>query len=45
MCHSAAKGNLDQIEKLVQQGASVGACDYDKRSALHLAAAEGHFEV
>jgi ankyrin repeat protein len=45
MCHSAAKGNLEQIQKLVAKGASVDACDYDKRSALHLSAAEGHYEV
>ena len=33
------------IRNLVAKGASVDACDYDRRSALHLAAAEGHEKV
>ncbi|EKX43131.1 hypothetical protein GUITHDRAFT_73307 [Guillardia theta CCMP2712] len=45
MCNAAAKGDLAQIKNLVAKGASVNACDYDRRSALHLAAAEGHDKV
>jgi glutaminase len=33
------------LRKLVGRGADVNAFDYDKRSALHLAAAEGHAEA
>ena len=42
---AAAKGDLNMIRNLVAKGASVDACDYDRRSALHLAAAEGHEKV
>eukprot|EP00960_Hanusia_phi_P051994 761167-Hanusia_phi.AAC.1 len=45
MCNAAAKGDVAQIKNLVAKGASVNACDYDRRSALHLAAAEGHDKV
>mmetsp|Transcript_14681 Transcript_14681/g.29445 ORF Transcript_14681/g.29445 Transcript_14681/m.29445 type:complete len:640 (+) Transcript_14681:259-2178(+) len=45
MCNAASKGDLEEIKRLVAKGASVNACDYDRRSALHLAAAEGHDEV
>ena len=45
LCKCAAKGDLASIRKLVSAHASVDACDYDRRSALHLAAAEGHVDV
>eukprot|EP00284_Hemiselmis_tepida_P018673 CAMPEP_0174936494 /NCGR_PEP_ID=MMETSP1355-20121228/57632_1 /TAXON_ID=464990 /ORGANISM="Hemiselmis tepida, Strain CCMP443" /LENGTH=296 /DNA_ID=CAMNT_0016183275 /DNA_START=1 /DNA_END=888 /DNA_ORIENTATION=+ len=45
MCTSAAKGDLQMLKLLVGQKGSVNACDYDKRSALHLASAEGHSDV
>ena len=45
MCMAAAKGRLEEIQRLVAGGASVNAADYDHRSALHLAAAEGHDAV
>ena len=45
LCKCAAKGDLASIRKLVSARASVDACDYDRRSALHLAAAEGHVDV
>jgi ankyrin repeat protein len=46
MCKAAARGDLKSLRKLVvEQGANVDTCDYDKRSALHLAASEGHKEV
>jgi len=45
LCKAAARGDLNQIRNLVAKGASVDAHDYDRRSALHLAAAEGHEEV
>jgi ankyrin repeat protein len=45
MCASACKGDLNEIKSLFAKRASVNAADYDKRSALHLAAAEGHEEV
>jgi glutaminase len=42
---AASKGRLKEIQRLVAGGASVNAADYDQRSALHLAAAEGHGDV
>ncbi|MFL6872617.1 MAG: ankyrin repeat domain-containing protein, partial [Candidatus Azotimanducaceae bacterium] len=45
LCKAAARGDLNQIRNLVAKGASVDAHDYDRRSALHLAAAEGHEKV
>eukprot|EP00277_Geminigera_cryophila_P000616 CAMPEP_0179421922 /NCGR_PEP_ID=MMETSP0799-20121207/10102_1 /TAXON_ID=46947 /ORGANISM="Geminigera cryophila, Strain CCMP2564" /LENGTH=893 /DNA_ID=CAMNT_0021195917 /DNA_START=41 /DNA_END=2722 /DNA_ORIENTATION=+ len=45
LCKAAAKGDLNQIRKLVEQGVNLAAHDYDKRSALHLSAAEGHVDV
>jgi serine/threonine protein kinase len=46
---AAADGDIDEVEMLVQNAASVGKDkldinkgDYDKRTALHLAAGEGH---
>jgi hypothetical protein len=43
LCKAAARGDLAALRKYIgAEGASVNACDYDQRSALHLAAAEGH---
>ncbi|KAJ1479079.1 ankyrin repeat-containing domain protein, partial [Baffinella frigidus] len=45
---SGARGVNDDHSDHMNMGdkmANVGAADYDKRSALHLAAAEGHYEV
>ena len=33
------------VERLVRAGVRVDAGDYDRRTALHLAAAEGRFAV
>ena len=38
---AAAENNVDNIRHLVAQGVPVHAGDYDLRTALHLAAAEG----
>ena len=45
MCDFACQGDLKRIEMLVQCGISTNSADYDKRSALHLAAASGHYEI
>ena len=37
---AAAKGSIDGLRRLIAQGVPVSAADYDKRTALHLAAAE-----
>ena len=43
---AASKGNLDKMIKLIEnKNVDINTCDYDKRTALHLAAAEGHIEI
>ena len=42
---SAAAGDLDSIFRLHLCGIDMGLYDCDERTALHVAAAEGHFEV
>lgn len=41
----ASKGDVAGIQKLLDQGMPVDAADYDGRTALHLAASEGHAAV
>lgn len=40
--HAAALGDTRSLRSLAQQGVSVDAVDYYKRTTLHLAASEGH---
>ena len=42
---AASKGDLHTIQRLAMQELDPGAPDYDGRTPLHLAAAEGHEEV
>eukprot|EP00854_Cymbomonas_tetramitiformis_P004787 gene4787-5854_t len=42
ICQAAADGDLDQLRRLVHTGLDVNCCDYDSRTALHLAASNGH---
>lgn len=42
---SCAKGKVGAVQKLIRDGADVHFSDYDKRTALHLAACEGHLKV
>jgi len=41
MCDAAFRGDLDYVRNLLRNNAEVNTTDYDGRSALHLAAAEG----
>ena len=45
LCGAAADGNLDKLRQLINHGISPNACDYDGRTALHLAASEGIVNV
>lgn len=38
---AASHGDLDELRRLVAMGVNIDSCDYDGRTALHLAAAEG----
>ncbi|XP_055339794.1 glutaminase liver isoform, mitochondrial-like isoform X1 [Paramacrobiotus metropolitanus] len=42
---SAASGDLVALRRLYLKGLDMNQCDYDGRTALHLAASEGHEEV
>jgi glutaminase len=39
---AAADGDLDELVKLAAAGVNLSLCDYDQRTALHLAASNGH---
>ena len=45
LCTAAAKGNVALIRGYIRAGINVDAADYDKRTALHIAAAEGALDV
>lgn len=42
---SALSGELDAVKAAILNGYDSHECDYDNRTALHLAAADGHLEV
>jgi len=42
---AASKGDLERVQELVKRGVDPSSSDYDKRTALHLASAEGHLNV
>jgi len=41
---AASKGDLLTIKNMFLQGQNLNECDYDGRTALHVAAAEGHLD-
>lgn len=45
LCWAASQGDLDEVQKLAAAGVDLNAADYDGRTALHLAASEGHTAV
>ncbi|KXZ41882.1 hypothetical protein GPECTOR_252g629 [Gonium pectorale] len=42
MCTAVFEGDLVKLRRLLRSGAPPDACDYDRRSALHIAGAEGN---
>ncbi|MHC5113869.1 MAG: glutaminase A [Planctomycetota bacterium] len=45
LCWAASEGDLAGVRRLLVQGADLDHADYDGRTALHLAAAEGRADV
>ena len=44
-CQSAALGNITHLKLLLEGRVSINSVDYDRRSALHLAASHGQIET
>ena len=45
LCEAAASGDLSQLKRLLENSEDPNSGDYDRRCALHIAAAEGHEKV
>ena len=45
LCAAASAQDVDQLRRLIDNKADINAGDYDSRSALHIAAADGHAKV
>lgn len=45
LCEAAFNGDLTHIKRLLENGVGINDADYDERTALHLAACEGHVDV
>ena len=45
LCKAAALGNISKLQEMLQDGVSLNACDYDGRTAAHLAASNGYFRA
>jgi hypothetical protein len=45
LCTAAAQGNVNLIRHYIMAGINVNAADYDQRTALHIAAADGNLDV
>ena len=44
LCTAAHSNDLPCLTMLLNAGADANCCDYDKRTALHIAAADGHLK-
>lgn len=45
LIEASAIGDMETVKRIIAQGVDPNCSDYDKRSALHLAAEEGHWDV
>ena len=45
LCQAASKGDIDELKKIKREGGDVNIGDYDKRTAMHLAASEGMLAI
>ena len=42
LCQAAAEGNVPALQRQLDAGVNINTPDYDQRTALHVAASEGH---
>lgn len=42
LCTFVYEGDVEQLKRVIAQGADVNAGDYDRRTAMHIAASEGN---
>mmetsp|Transcript_73050 Transcript_73050/g.171307 ORF Transcript_73050/g.171307 Transcript_73050/m.171307 type:complete len:626 (-) Transcript_73050:144-2021(-) len=45
LCGAALEGDVEELKKLLSAGYNVNAGDYDRRTAIHIAASEGREEA
>eukprot|EP01138_Halocafeteria_seosinensis_P005992 gb/GECG01006125.1/.p1 GENE.gb/GECG01006125.1/~~gb/GECG01006125.1/.p1 ORF type:complete len:828 (+),score=76.02 gb/GECG01006125.1/:1-2484(+) len=45
LCAASHNGDINEIRHLIRRGIPVNSSDYDRRTALHIAASEGHLDV
>ena len=45
LCELARRGDIEGLRVMLMAGCDPNACDYDKRTAMHLAAAEGNLHI
>ena len=45
LCNAAASNNIDALRAIFEAGGDMNAGDYDRRTAMHLAASEGKLEA
>ena len=45
LCTAAGSGDVTQVKRLIDFGIPANSSDYDLRTALHVAAAEGHEKI
>jgi len=43
--YSCMEADLNTLKRLINAGYNVNTMDYDKRTGLHVAASEGHYDV
>ena len=37
--------NIDKLKEMIATGSNINNCDYDSRTAFHLAASEGQYHI
>ena len=45
LCTAAGSGDITQVKRLIESGIPPNSGDYDLRTALHVAASEGHEKI